>query len=58
MSMSIDGFIAGPADDDDHPLGVDGGCLLQWLDHRNTPGASDGTAVVENTYLETVATRR
>jgi dihydrofolate reductase len=51
MSMSIDGFIAGPADDDDHPLGVDGGCLLQWLDHRNTPGPS------KDVFDELMATR-
>ena len=31
MSMSIDGFIAGPDDDVDHGLGVDGERLHDWL---------------------------
>ena len=31
MSMSVDGFIAGPHDDADHGLGVDGEVLHDWL---------------------------
>ena len=31
MSMSLDGFIAGPGDDADHGLGVAGECLHAWL---------------------------
>jgi dihydrofolate reductase len=31
MSMSLDGFIAGPDDDADHGLGVDGERLHDWL---------------------------
>jgi len=31
MSMSLDGFIAGPADDMDHPLGLDGHRLHGWF---------------------------
>lgn len=31
MSVSLDGFIAGPSDDDDNPLGVDGHRLHEWL---------------------------
>ena len=31
MSMSLDGFIAGPGDDADHGLGVDGERLHDWL---------------------------
>ena len=31
MSMSLDGFVAGPDTDADHPLGVGGNRLHQWL---------------------------
>lgn len=31
MSMSLDGFITGPDDGMEHPLGLDGGRLLDWL---------------------------
>jgi dihydrofolate reductase len=31
MSMSLDGFITGPEDDEDHPLGIDGDRLHDWL---------------------------
>lgn len=31
MSMSVDGFITGPDDDEDHGLGVDGERLHDWL---------------------------
>ena len=31
MSMSLDGFIAGPDDGPEHGLGVDGGGLHAWL---------------------------
>jgi len=31
MSMSVDGFIAGPDDSMEHGLGVDGECLHAWL---------------------------
>ncbi|WP_167768652.1 hypothetical protein [Nocardia sp. CS682] len=33
MSISLDGFIAGP-DDRGQELGRDGGRLFNWLDHR------------------------
>jgi dihydrofolate reductase len=31
MSMSVDGFVAGPDTDADHPLGVGGELLHRWL---------------------------
>jgi dihydrofolate reductase len=31
MSMSLDGFIAGPSDDAEHPLGIGGERLHQWV---------------------------
>ena len=38
MSMSVDGFIAGPDDRPGQELGRDGGRLFNWLDDRNSPG--------------------
>jgi dihydrofolate reductase len=46
MTMSLDGFIAGRDDDQSHPLGVDGGRLFNWLDHRKTDTES-GRVVAE-----------
>lgn len=38
MSMSLDGFIAGPNDGEGHPLGQDGHRLHDWLrDAASTP---------------------
>ncbi|WP_020385037.1 dihydrofolate reductase family protein [Kribbella catacumbae] len=38
MSMSLDGFIAGPDDKAGQELGRDGGRLFNWLDDRLSPG--------------------
>lgn len=40
MSMSLDGFIAGPDDGPDEPMGVGGFRLFNWLDRRDDPGPS------------------
>jgi dihydrofolate reductase len=40
MSMSLDGFIAGPDDRAGQELGRDGGRLFNWLDDRLSPGTS------------------
>lgn len=61
MSMSLDGFIAGPADGPDHRLGVDGERLHAWLhvggvdpgSHRPAAGGPD--AVVLQEMMETGA---
>ncbi|WP_260412508.1 dihydrofolate reductase family protein [Alkalihalobacillus sp. TS-13] len=37
MSMSLDGFIAGPNDNDEQPLGVGGDILHSWLFTGNHP---------------------
>ncbi len=49
--MSVDGFVAGPKDDHDDPMGVDGFRLFNWLDHRNEPGPHS------DVYAEALATR-
>jgi dihydrofolate reductase len=51
MSMSLDGFIAGPDDRPGQELGRNGGRLFNWLDERLTPGP-DGEV-----YGEALATR-
>jgi dihydrofolate reductase len=38
MSMSLDGFIAGPDDRAGQELGLNGGRLFNWLDDRMSPG--------------------
>ena len=38
MSMSLDGFIAGPDDRTGQELGRNGGRLFNWLDDRMSPG--------------------
>ncbi len=38
MSMSLDGFIAGPDDRPGQELGQGGGRLFNWLDDRMSPG--------------------
>lgn len=38
MSMSLDGFIAGPGDTKDNPFGTDGHRLHEWLGHGEGPG--------------------
>jgi dihydrofolate reductase len=38
MTMSVDGYVAGPQDSVDEPMGVGGFRLFDWLDRRNDPG--------------------
>src|SRR4029453_14630837 len=38
MSMSLDGYIAGPDDRSGQELGEGGGRLFDWLDDRLSPG--------------------
>ncbi|MGH3120155.1 MAG: dihydrofolate reductase family protein [Streptosporangiaceae bacterium] len=40
MSMSLDGFIAGPEDRAGQELGRNGGRLFNWLDDRMSPGTN------------------
>jgi dihydrofolate reductase len=41
MSMSLDGFIVGPRDTTDEPMGIGGFRLFNWLDHREDPPHSE-----------------
>ena len=40
MSISLDGFIAGPDDRTGQELGRDGGRLFNWMDDRMSDGPS------------------
>lgn len=40
MSMSLDGYVAGPRDRPDAPMGDDGFRLFNWLDRRSDPGVN------------------
>jgi dihydrofolate reductase len=51
MTISLDGYVAGPHDDADNPLGIGGFRLFNWLDRRNDPGPSG------QVYAEGTATR-
>lgn len=50
MSMSLDGYIAGPDDRTGQELGRDGGRLFNWLDDRESDGPSG------QVYREALAT--
>jgi dihydrofolate reductase len=51
MSVSLDGFVAGPDDGPEAPMGVGGFRLFNWLDHREEPGPHG------EVYAEAMATR-
>src|SRR5690348_2223423 len=55
MSMSLDGFIAGPRDDADHGLGLKGERLHDWL--QATPGGFRPAGVNAQVLDEALATR-
>ncbi|MFC5824144.1 dihydrofolate reductase family protein [Nonomuraea insulae] len=51
MTMSLDGYVTGPQDSQDTPMGIGGFRLFNWLDRRNAPGPSG------QVYTEVLATR-
>jgi dihydrofolate reductase len=60
MSMSLDGFIAGPADDEKNPLGINGNRLHQWFpaggeDPRSYRPANEPSRTVFDELLATGA---
>jgi dihydrofolate reductase len=57
MSMSIDGFVAGPKDDHDNPMGIGGFRLFNWLDHRHDLG-SDHDAYADSLATEAIISGR
>src|SRR3954466_5931927 len=51
MTISLDGYVTGPRDSMDDPMGVGGFRLFNWLDRRDDPGPSG------QVYAETMASR-
>jgi dihydrofolate reductase len=51
MTMSLDGYVVGPHDSVEAPMGEDGFRLFNWLDRREDPGPSG------EVYAEAMATR-
>lgn len=51
MTVSLDGYVTGPRDSIDDPMGVDGFRLFNWLDRRDDPEPSG------QVYAEMMATR-
>lgn len=51
MTVSLDGYVTGPEDGPDAPMGVGGFRLFNWLDLRDEPGPSG------DVYAEQLATR-
>ena len=51
MTVSLDGYVAGPRDSVEDPMGVGGFRLFNWLDLRDEPGPSG------EVYAEVLATR-
>src|SRR6202789_1763694 len=57
FGISLDGFSAGPNQDIDHPLGVNGTDLMQWffptrVFQKMHGGATDGTTGIDNDFAE------
>jgi dihydrofolate reductase len=46
LSMSLDGFVAGPNNSPDLPLGMGGGRLFDWYSSGDTDFALPGTSMV------------
>ena len=57
MSMSLDGFITGPDDDEDNGLGIGGERLHAWLgDWKGSAAGFDPPAASRQVYDESMAT--
>jgi dihydrofolate reductase len=57
MTMSVDGYVVGPNDSVDAPMGEGGFRLFNWLDRRNDPGPS-GHVVSESMATRAVISGR
>ena len=56
FAISLDGYGAGPNQDVDHPLGVNGADLMEWFFHtrvwRAMHGLPDGETGIDNAMAE------
>ncbi|MCW2880411.1 MAG: riboflavin biosynthesis protein RibD [Sphaerisporangium sp.] len=58
MTISLDGYVAGPRDSVDAPMGVDGFRLFNWLDRRDDPGPSGQVMAEVRSTRAVIAGRR
>ncbi len=58
MTISLDGYVAGPRDSVDTPMGVDGFRLFNWLDRRSDPGPSGEVTAEGNATRALISGRR
>ena len=57
MTVSLDGFVVGPQDSTEEPMGIGGFRLFNWLDHRHDPGPN-GQVFAESTATRAVIAGR
>ena len=58
MTMSLDGYVAGPDDGPDAPMGTGGFRLFNWLDHRLDPGPNRQVFAEQNATRAVISGRR
>ena len=58
MTMSLDGYIVGPDDSVDAPMGAGGFRLFNWLDHRSDPGPNGQVVAELNATRAVISGRR
>jgi len=58
MTMSLDGFVVGPQDSVDAPMGIGGFRLFNWLDRRLDPGPDGQVFAEANATRAVIAGRR
>src|SRR3954447_2876649 len=58
MTTSLDGFVVGPHDSVDAPMGTGGFRLFNWLDHRFDPGPDGQVFADVNATRAVIAGRR
>ena len=57
MTMSLDGFVVGPQDSTEQPMGIGGFRLFNWLDQRLDPGPN-GQVFAESSATRAVISGR
>ena len=58
MTVSLDGYVAGPRDSVEEPMGVGGFRLFNWLDRRDDPGPSGQVFAESMSSRAVIAGRR
>jgi dihydrofolate reductase len=58
MTLSLDGYVAGPGDGPDAPMGAGGFRLFNWLDRRHEPGPSGQVFAEANATRAVLSGRR